>query len=57
MPMPKSTTHSNSEELFNIELKNTNRLKKEIVNSILNFSKSLQVRTSKSVETIEFNLN
>ena len=57
MPMPKSTTHSNSEELFNIEENNTKRLKKEIVNSILNFSRSLQVRSSKAVETIEFNLN
>ena len=55
--MPKSFTPSNSKELFNIEDNTTKKLKQEIVNSLLNFSKSLQVMSSKANEKIEFNLN
>ena len=57
MPMPKSSTQFNSEELIKTNEKYTHRLKSGIVKSILSFSRSFQVRSSSKVSVIEYHIN
>ena len=57
MPMQKSSTRLNSEEVLKTKENTANKLKAEIVNSILNFSKSLEVKNSATISHLEYNLN
>ena len=57
MPMPKSSTQFNSNELTSTKEKNTHKLKSGIIRSILSFSRSFQVETSGIVSKIEYNIN
>ena len=55
--MLKSSTRYNSKELVLKNQKKTTQLKKEIVSSILNFSKSFQVEPYGDCSKIEYNMN
>ena len=55
--MLKASTRNNSKELVIKSEKKSTQLKKEIVNSILNFSKSFQVETYGDYSKIEYNMN
>jgi hypothetical protein len=57
MPMLKASTRNNSKEFVIKSKKKSTQLKNEIVNSVLNFSKSFQVETYGDCSKIEYNMN
>ena len=55
--MQRLSTRLNSKEVLKTNENTANKVKAEIVNSILNFSKSLEVKKSVTISHLEYNLN
>ena len=55
--MQKSSTQLNLEDFLKFEKRNNDKLKKVTIKSILNFSRSFQVKASKNIHLIEYNLS
>ena len=57
VPMPKSSTQFNSNELIKTKEKKENQLKKGTIKSILGFSRSYKVLCSGLISEVEYNIN